>query len=63
LLLDLEINEVAIRGEFADEGIDLPERQLGLTFQITANETVLVYPEFECGGTGIIDGTDSVLLR
>jgi hypothetical protein len=63
LLLDLEINEIAIRGEFTYQRIDLPERQLRLAFQIAADEAVLVYSEFKCSGTGIIDSAHSVLLR
>src|SRR2546427_12113443 len=63
ILLGFKVDEIAILDQFADEGIDLPKHQLRLTFQITADESVLVDSKFERGGAGIIGCTDAELLR
>jgi hypothetical protein len=62
ILLGFKVDEIAILDEFADQRIDLPERQLGLTFQISADESVFVDLQFERCGTGIVGGAHAELL-
>jgi hypothetical protein len=62
LLLDFDIDQIAVLNEFTDERIDLTKRQLRLALQITADEAVFVDTEFQRGGAGILDGRDTELL-
>ena len=62
LLLNLEVDEIAILGQFANEGVDLAESQWRPPFQIAADETVIMDVEFECRGGGILDGGDTVFF-
>ena len=62
LLLNFEVDEIAILGQFADEGVDLSESQWRPPLQIAADETVIMDVEFECSGRGILDGRDTVFF-
>src|SRR2546422_2230131 len=62
LLLDFGVDEVAVLRQFTDQRIDLTERQLRPALEITADEAVFVDAEFQCGGTGILNGSDAELL-
>jgi len=41
LLLDFEVDEVAVLNEFTDQRVDLTKRKLWAALQITANEAVI----------------------
>ena len=62
LLLDFDVDEIAVLVQFTDERIDLSERQLWPALQITANEAVFVNAKFERSGASILDGVESELL-
>ena len=64
LLLDFEIDEIAILGEFANEGIDLAQEHLRMrtALQITAYEAIFVHADVESGGAGVFDRRRSVFL-
>ena len=50
LLLDSEVDEIAILGQFADKGVDLTEREWRPPLQIAADETIFLDVEFERDG-------------
>jgi hypothetical protein len=62
LLLDFGVDEIAILRQFTDEWIDLTQCQLGPAFEKTADKTVFINAEFECGRAGMLDSSDTELL-
>src|SRR5215831_3004422 len=62
LVLDFDVDEIAIMGQFADKRIDLAQCQLGTTFQIPADKSILIDAQFECGRTGIFGGGHAELF-
>ena len=62
LLLDFDVDEIAVLRQFTDQRIDLTQRQLWPAFEITADEAVFIDVQFECRGAGILDGHDAELL-
>ena len=48
--------------EFANEGIDLPQTELGSTLQIAAHETVFAHSHLQGCGTGIFRSCRTVLF-
>ena len=64
LELDSLLDQVAILGQFADQGIDLPQAQRGLraALQITAHEPVLGHAQLQRRGAGLVASCTAVLL-
>src|SRR5262249_41689833 len=62
LLLDFEVDQVAVLGQFTYQRIDLTKRQRQQKHKITADEAVFVDKEFEGGRAGILDRSDAKLL-
>ena len=62
LLLDFEVDEIAILSQFANERIDLTQGEWRSPLQIAADETILVDVEFQCRSRSILHGGDTVLL-
>ena len=62
--LDSLLDQVAILGQFADEGIDLaqPQRGLRAALQIAAHEAVLGHAQLQRRGAGLVAGRAAVLL-
>src|SRR4051812_19191234 len=57
-----KIDQIAILGQLANEGIDLPQSRVRSAFQISADKTVFVDFQFQCRGTGIVGGGGSKLF-
>src|SRR5215475_4178848 len=62
LLLGFAIDEIAVKRELTDKRIDLTERQWWPVLQITADKTVFVNTEFECGSASIVNGSHAELF-
>ena len=63
MLLGSLVDEIAVVHQFADEGIDLPQGQLGGTFEIATDKAVLVHSHFEGSRASILDRGCTELLR
>ena len=63
VLLGFVVDEIAVEGELADDGVHLTEGELGLPFEPAADEGVRVCGEadFESGGTGVVGDRGAVL--
>src|SRR6266436_1883880 len=57
-------DEVAVQGELADQGIDLPQTQwqFWITLQVAAHKVVIADAHFQSCGAGIVNGCGAVLL-
>jgi hypothetical protein len=62
LLLNFDVDEVAILSQFADERIDLAKRELWTTFQVSADKTVFIDAQFESGRARILDRGNAELF-
>ena len=62
--MDALLDQVAILVEFADEWIDLPQREwrLRTAFQIAAYEAILWYAQLQRRRTGIVGSRAAILL-
>jgi len=58
------LDEVAVQGELADQGIDLAQaqRHLWVPLQIAAHESVIADARFQGDGAGLLDAGGAVLL-
>ena len=64
LEVDALLDEVAILGQFADQWIDLPQRERSLrsALQIAAHEAILGDAQFQRRRTGIVASCAAILL-
>ena len=65
MLLGSFFDEVAVKTELADQGIDLPEteRWVGCALQVAAHEAVVESLHFQSRGAGIFNAGDTILLN
>jgi hypothetical protein len=56
------VDEIAIVHEFANEGIDLPQAELGRALEITTHELILAYSHFQGYRAGIFGSRSAVLF-
>ena len=54
--------EIAVVHQFANEGIDLPQSELGTTFEIATDKAVLVHSHFEGRRASVLDRSRTELL-
>ena len=56
------MDEIAVVHQFANEGIDLPQSELGTTFEIATDKAVLVHSHFEGRLASVLDRSRTELL-
>jgi hypothetical protein len=56
------VDEIAVLHQLANEGIDLPQGELGTVFEIATDKAVLVHSQFEGRGASILDRGGAELL-
>jgi len=62
LLLDFDVDEIAVMNQFPDQGIDLPQRQLWPPLQKASDETVFVDAQLERGCASVLDSRNTELF-
>src|SRR3974390_3111889 len=62
-LLSSLLDEIPVVHQFANEGIDLPQGELGTTFEIATDKAVLVHSQFEGRRASVLDRGSAELLR
>ena len=56
------MDEIAIVNEFANEGIDLPQRELWTALEIATDKAIFVHSHLEGSAAGILDRSGAELL-
>jgi len=56
------MDEIAIVNEFANEGIDLPQRELWTALEIATDQAIFVHSPLEGSGAGILDRSRAELF-
>jgi hypothetical protein len=56
------VDEIAVVHQFANEGIDLSQGELGTAFEIATDKAVLVHSQFEGRRASILDRSGAELL-